>query len=289
MPDRSNGRDPSISVEELAEALEQDRVTVLDATYFAPAERRDARGAFEERRIAGARFFDINSVADRATGLPHMLPDTRSFETAMGELGVENGRHVVVYDRAHLRAAPRVWWTLRRFGHDDVSVLAGGLEAWCATGLPTERGPPAHPHPRSRYRATPRDELHRTLDDAIGNVSSERELYLDARPTDRFDGRSSDHWTSRRGHIRHSRGLPAGALLDNDGFLKPEAELRRIVTDIVKGDERRIVATCGSGISASVLAFALFRLGLPDVAVFDGSWAEWGEDGRTLPFTETNS
>ncbi len=280
----ANIKNPLISFAELIGLIGTDRAVVVDATYYAKSEDRDALVAFEEERIPGARFFDIDAVSNKDREIPHMLPVAAAFEAAMGALGIGDRQHVIVYDRHYLRAAPRVWWTFRRFGHSAVSILDGTFDAWKAAGLPVERGPVAYP--KAQYRASPNDELYRSLDQVVANVATAHELYVDARSAGRFGGEEGDAWTSRRGHIKGSVNIPAGSLVDADGRLKSRETLAAIFAPVLDG--RPVSALCGSGISAALVALGLHVIGHTDVAVYDGSWAEWGRDPATEPLTITS-
>lgn len=281
---RANIQNPLISFAELVDLIGTGRAVVVDATYYAKSEGRDALAAFEDGRIPGARFFDIDAVSDKNREIPHMLPDTAAFEAAMGALGIGDRQHVIVYDRHYLRAAPRVWWTFRRFGHDAVSILDGTFDAWKAAGLPVEHGPVAYS--KAQYRASPKDELYRSLEEVVANVATGHELYVDARSAGRFSGEDGDAWTSRRGHIKGSVNVPAGSLVVAEGRLKSREALASIFAPVLDG--RPISALCGSGISAALVALGLYVIGHPDVAVYDGSWAEWGRDPATEPLTVRN-
>jgi len=268
-------------VEHAASLLLSDNATAVDATYFAASEGADALDVYRHGHLPGARRFDIEAVSRPSCGLPHMLPEASAFDEMMARLGIETGRHLIVYDRPRLRSAPRAWWTFRHFGHERVSVLDGGYEAWVAAGLRTETGD--RDFDRGSFRASIQPALAASLDDVIAAAETGSALILDARPAARFSGLNAEPWTPRRGHIRGSLSLPSSTLLNTDGTLKTEAELRSLLAPML--DDRPIIATCGSGIAACVIAFALAVVGRTDVAVFDGSWAEWGQSPRTVALT----
>ena len=240
-----------------------------------PQLQRDAREEFGAAHLPGARFFDIDAIADRQTSLPHMLPSAAQFAEQVGGLGVGAGDLVVVYDTRGVISAARVWWTFRAMGHDRVAVLDGGLPLWRAEGRAVESG---HPTPRPRrFKARRREALVRTLDQMRDNVEAAREQVLDARSRGRFAGTEPEPRAGLRGgHIPGSLNLPYDAMYRPDGTLLPAEELRRRFESTGLDLERPIVTTCGSGVTASVLALGLHKVGARDVAVYDGSWSEWG-------------
>jgi thiosulfate/3-mercaptopyruvate sulfurtransferase len=270
-----------VSTAALAEILGQPKLVVVDATYFLPMQGRNARAEYEQRHIPGAVFFDIDAIADKANPLPHMLPDAATFATAVGELGIGNDSHIVVYDAHGMMSAARAWWSFRVFGHADVAVLDGGLPKWLAEGRPVESGT-ARPARRS-FNA--RFDPSQVRDKAAirANIRDRREQVVDARAAGRFSGREPEVWPGRRpGHIPGSLNLPYTDLLDPQSktFLPAEAiaeRFRAAGTDLA----RPVVTSCGSGVTAAVLAFALHLIGHRPVALYDGSWAEWGLPGDT--------
>lgn len=281
-------------------------VTVLDGSWYMPAAGRNTAAEHAAGpRIPGSRHFDIDAIADRSTTLPHMLPPAEQFVAAMAALGVAKARPVVVYDTAGLFSAARVWWTLRAFGHPRVGVLDGGLPAWAAAGHPVETGPlPAAPAPAA---APPEDwgvDPAMVVDmAAVGAivaapVGGRQDVLVDARPAARFAGEAPEPRAGlRSGHMPGARSLPFNVLLDagDHNRLRPEAELRRAFAEAgapVGGDvggggaasATRVVTTCGSGVTASVLYLALAACGRPfgagapggGTALYDGSWSEYG-------------
>lgn len=270
--------DSLVSTEWLAAHLRDANLKLLDGSWHMPQAKRDPRAEFEAAHLPGAVFFDIDGIADRATSLPHMLPAPEAFAGAVGALGVGAGDRVVVYDARGVVSAARVWWTFRAFGHDAVAVLDGGFPKWKAEGRPLESGRPAPA--RRAFRATPRPELVRDLAAMRANVETRREQVLDARSAGRFAATEPEPRAALRGgHIPGSLNLPYDALLRPDGTLLPPGELRKAFERAGVDWARPVATTCGSGITASTLAFALHTLGHDRVAVYDGSWTEWG--GRT--------
>jgi thiosulfate/3-mercaptopyruvate sulfurtransferase len=249
---------------------------VLDATLWLPGEGHDARADFEAAHIPGARLFDVEAFSDDATTLPHMVPTPGHFARRAGALGIGGDEVVVVYDQRGIFSAPRAWWLLRLFGHPDVRVLDGGLPAWRAAGLPLEHGSEAPIEPKT---FTPR--LHATrlrgLGDMLENLRSGRELVVDARAAARFAGSAPEPRPGMRsGHIPGSANLPFTELLDAEKrLLAPEALRARLGAAGVDG-ARPVVTSCGSGVTAAVVTLAMAEAGLPEGAIYDGSWSEWG-------------
>lgn len=254
-------------------------VRVLDASWYMPAQNRDAKAEFEAAHIPGASFFDIDAIADSANPLPHMLPTPQAFAKAVGALGIGNDDTVVVYDGAGMFSAPRVWWTFRVFGHDKVAVLDGGLPKWRREGRPTESGPPK---PRAvPFTASFRPELVRDFAAMSDNLQSAAARVLDARGAGRFHGTEPEPRPGLQGgHIPGSHNLPYSTLIDPaSGTMRPARELAPIFAAAGVGPNTAVIATCGSGLTAAILAFGLFLIGHGDVAVYDGSWSEWGARG----------
>ncbi len=252
----------------------------MDGTWHMPHLKRDPRAEFEAAHVPGAVFFDIDAIADRTTTLPHMLPTAEQFGAAVGALGIGNGDRVVVYDVRGVVSAARVWWTFRAFGHDAIAVLDGGLRAWRAEGRPVESGP-GRPTPRP-FTARRRPELVRDVEAMRANIGTRAAQVLDARSAGRFAGTEPEPRAGLRGgHIPGSLNLPYETLYRPDGTLKPPDELRGAVTAAGIDLGRPVVTTCGSGVTASVLALALYLIGRHDVAVYDGSWSEWGSRSDT--------
>ena len=273
--------DALVSTDWLAAHLDAPDVRVVDASYYLPHEGLDARQEFALHHVPGAVFFDIDEIADSGTDLPHMVPPPEKFSSRVRKLGLGDGVRIVVYDQRGMWSAPRVWWTFRYFGHRDIAVLDGGLVKWLAEGRPVEDGP-ARP---SERHFTPRVDsfLLRDRDQMMANLKSRREQVLDARSTGRFEGSAAELWPGRRGgHIPGSLNLPFDRLLDRESqTLKPAAELRTEIEAAGIDMSRPVVTTCGSGVTAAILALGLHVAGHRDVALYDGSWAEWGLPGDT--------
>jgi thiosulfate/3-mercaptopyruvate sulfurtransferase len=267
--------DPLVTTAWLAEHLDDAGVQVIDASWRMPTEPRTGRQDYDEGHIPGAVFFDVDAISDHATDLPHMLPSPGAFADAAGALGLRREAYIVVYDSQGVFSAPRVWWTLRVMGFPQVSVLDGGMKLWRAEGraVQTTTVSPAPTRLPSRHDA----DLVRHLAEVEGALKDGSVQVVDARPAARFLGEAPEPRPGlRSGHMPGARNLPWQAVVRENGTLKSAAEIRAAFTDAGVDPDRPIVTTCGSGITASVLALALARLGRLDVAVYDGSWAEWG-------------
>jgi thiosulfate/3-mercaptopyruvate sulfurtransferase len=267
--------DPLVSTAWLAERLGGSAVQVVDATLPKVGQQGHGRDSYDAGHIPGAVFFDINSVADPDTDLPHMLPTPEAFATAAGALGLRRDATVVVYDAHGVYSAPRVWWTLRTMGFPNVVVLDGGLPRWREEGRPVERDPSAPAATEVEPMHEPR--LVRDADAVQALLDSGEAQLLDARPAPRFRGEVAEPRAGlRSGHMPGALNLPFDTVVNPDGAMKTADELRRLFEAASVDLARPIVTTCGSGVTAATLALALARLGREDVAVYDGSWAEWG-------------
>ncbi len=275
-----------VSARWLQEHIGAPGLVIVDASWCLPADDRDCRAEFEASHIPGAVFFDIDTLVDADSDLPHMLPPPEAFTASMRELGINTDDRVVVYDSAGVFSSPRAWWMLRVFGHEHVSVLDGGLPAWRAAGgklasSADERGAGRPPGDFTAGKADP--ALLRSLSqvrDAIGDGS---EQLLDARSAPRFRGEVPEPRPGlRSGHMPGAFNLPYAQVLDPDTktLLAPDALKEQF---LAAGLDLRhpVVTTCGSGVSACVLSLAMVHATGRDAAVYDGSWAEWGREGET--------
>jgi thiosulfate/3-mercaptopyruvate sulfurtransferase len=274
-----------ISTARLDELLCEPGVMVFDATKYLPNEGRDGAAEYRAAHIAGARFFDIDLIADPDTDLPHMVPSAGRFAQLVGALGISNDSFVVFYDQKGLASAARGWWLMGLFGHDRAAVLDGGLPKWRAEGRPLESGepPPARP---AVFVPSFRAGRLRGIGDMMRNVEVRRELVLDARAAGRFTAAVPEPRPGMRGgHIPGSRNLPYTDLLAPDQTLLPPASLRARLAEAGVDGSRPVVTSCGTGVTAAILTLAMSLAGLPEGAVYDGSWTEWG--GRADTPVET--
>lgn len=260
----------------LADHLNTPDVIVLDGSMHLPTAKRNARAEYDAGHIPGASFFDIDEISDKSNALPHMLPSAVQFASQMKKMGIGDGLRIIVYDSEGLYSAARVWWMFRTMGHKDVAVLNGGLKKWKAEGRPLDSGPAPVRTPR---HFTPRFDASLVRDAnevkaLIGNASTQ---IVDARAAGRFTGTVPEPRAGlRSGHIPSSKNVPFTNLLNPDGTLKDEAGLRAVFKQAGVATDRPVVASCGSGVTAGVIALALAEIGASDAAVYDGSWSEWG-------------
>lgn len=264
-----------VSTDWLISHLKDPDLRLLDASWYMPHEGRDAKAEYEAAHILGARFFDIDDIADNRSDLPHMMPPVEKFMSRLRAMGVGDGHQVVVYDGSGLRSAARVWWMFRLMGQTNVAVLDGGLPKWQAEGHPVEDLPPVI---RDRHM-TVRVQNHLVRD--VTQVSSAAKLgdheIIDARAAERFQGAVPEPREGlRSGHIPGSRNVPFTSLLNSDQTMKSPDELRAVFERAGVDLGKPAITTCGSGVTAAVLSLAMERFGKTDHALYDGSWTEWG-------------
>lgn len=268
--------------DELESELDAPDLVIVDASWHMPDEGKVARAEYVAEHIPGAIFFDIDEIADTKSKLPHMLPPPEKFSSRMRSMGIGDGSRIVIYDSSGLFSAARVWWTFRVMGVDDVSVLNGGLPKWKKEGRPVESGAPVGRTTR-HFTARRNADLVRDVSDIKKLVKDKSAEIVDARAPERFVGNAPEPRPGlRSGHIPGAHNLPYGKLLNEDGTLKSAPELERLFADAGVDLSKPVVTSCGSGITASVLALALAQLGHRKTSVYDGSWSEWGAD-QSLP------
>ncbi len=275
--------DALVSADWLAAHLEAPDVRVVDATWHLPTVDRDARTEYLERHIPGAVYFDIDDISDSDTDLPHMLPSPEKFSARVRKLGLGDGNRIIVYDgNGGFSAAARVWWMFRVFGHGDVAVLNGGLPKWMAEGHPTEDRLPA-PTPR-HFTAQMNHVLVRSLDQIRRNLVDKRDQVVDARSAERFQGIADEpRPAKKKGHVPGSLNLPYPDLMSPDDHfvMRPADEIKAAFDAAGLEPGKPVVASCGSGVTAAVIALGLYLIGDENGAVYDGSWAEWGNRDDT--------
>ncbi len=265
-----------VSTEWLEQGLGSPDIAILDASWHLPAAKRDAKAEFLEARIPGARFFDIDDIADTASPLPHMLPSPEKFASRMQKMGVGDGIRVIAYDSAGLFSAARVWWMFKVFGHDAVAVLDGGLPKWKRENRPLENGQPTPPIER-HFSAGYRPELVRDMASVTVATMNGTAQIADARSPGRFRGEEPEARAGvRPGHIPGARNVHYASLFTPDGTLRPAHDIVTVFANAGIDLDKPVITSCGSGVTAAILSLALTRAGARDLALYDGSWAEWG-------------
>jgi thiosulfate/3-mercaptopyruvate sulfurtransferase len=263
-----------VSTQWLEDHLAAPDVVVVDGSFYLVTQKRDAREEYLAAHVPGAVFFDIDAISDHTNPLPHMLPSAEAFSSAMRALGIGDGETLVIYDGLGLYSAPRVWWTFRAFGVREVYILDGGFPKWKAEGRPIESG---------EVKRMPRHFTARLDHGMVADVADVQKALanhsaqvVDARAADRFRGEAPEPRPGlRAGHMPGALNVPYAALLE-DGRLRPREELAAAFAAGGVDTDKPVITSCGSGVTAAILTFALDALGKEQTSVYDGSWTEWG-------------
>ena len=267
-----------VSTEWLADHLQAPDVRIVDATWYLPNDGRIGLDTFNQGHIPGAVFFDIDDIADTGSDLPHMLPSPEKFSSRVRKLGLGDGLRIVVYDaNGGSMAACRVWWMFRAFGHDDVAVLNGGLPKWMAEERPLS-DLPIQVEERD-FTARYNNFLVRNVDQLIANLDNYKEQVIDVRSPGRFAGTEAEPRAGlRSGHIPDAINVPIPLIMDPTNYFafRSSAEIQNNLDAAGLDPKRPLVASCGSGVTACVVGLGLYLIGQKEVAIYDGSWTEWG-------------
>ncbi len=267
-----------VSTQWLEEHLGSPDIAIIDASWHMPATGRDAKAEFAGARIQGAQFFDIDELSDNSSPLPHMLPSPEKFASRMRKMGIGDGKRVIAYDAAGLFSAARAWWMFKVFGHDDVTVLDGGLPKWKAEGRPLDEGPALKPQER-HFTSQFQSLLLRDKADIAEAVKRGNAQIADARSPARFRGEEAEPRAGvRAGHMPGAMNVHYATLLKSDGTLKSPDEIRAVFAAAGVDTAKPVITSCGSGVTAAILTLGLTLAGAKNHALYDGSWTEWGGD-----------
>jgi thiosulfate/3-mercaptopyruvate sulfurtransferase len=275
-----------ITSEWLSAHLDDPHILILDASWHLPAAKRNAREEFLAEHIPGAAFFDLDASSDPSTTLPHMLPSPEKFASDMKRLGASDSKHIICYDAVGLFSAARLWWMLKWFGHNSVSVLDGGLLKWQAERRPLQTGEATTSEAR-HFTPHLKPEIVRTLNDVAAALQGNSAQLVDARSPSRFRGEEPEPRPGvKPGHMPGAHNVHYASLINTDGTLKSKAELKAAFEAAGINLTNPIITTCGSGVTAAILYLALAELGHDKTSLYDGSWAEWGASGQEIVTNE---
>jgi thiosulfate/3-mercaptopyruvate sulfurtransferase len=281
MPTLLDERENLVSTQWLAQRIDAPDIVIIDASYYLPDAGRNGRQEYDEQRIPGAVFFDIDEISDDTSSLPHTMPPAEKFSSRMRNMGIGDGMRVVVYDGAGLFSAARVWWMFRTFGHTDVAILDGGFPKWLAEELPVEDGPPLPRQPRhltARFAAS----SVRDKQDILSAIGSGSPQIADARSPGRFSAAEPEPRAGMRGgHMPGARNVHYKTLLNDDGTMKSTEAIAQVFEDAGIDLAKPVITSCGSGVTAAILTLGLMLTGHKANSLYDGSWVEWGSDPDT--------
>jgi thiosulfate/3-mercaptopyruvate sulfurtransferase len=255
---------------------------ILDATFYLPDSGLVAEDEYKKKHIPNAIFFDINKIADPNNSLPHMIPSKDLFSKMMQNIGLNKDDEIIIYDNSPFLSSARAWFLFRYFGHDKISIMQGGIKNWKNYGGNITQGNVILE--KGNYIASAeRKELVVNLDEMILASQNKKNVILDARSKKRFLGEALEPRPNLpSGHIPNSKSLPSSDLINKEGYLKSKDEINQIFSNINVNTNDKIIATCGSGVSACVISIALFCLGKTDTPIYDGSWTEWASSGQEI-------
>lgn len=265
---------PFVSTAWLAENLANPALRVVDGSWHLPPTGRNGAQEYAQGHIPGAVFFNLDAISDASNPLPHMLPKAEDFADSVGALGISDGNTIVIYDQLGLFTAPRVAWMFRIYGAKNVHILEGGLPRWVSENRPVTSVATATTP--ARFAATLDAATVADLARVLGTLKSGDAQVVDARPAARFDGQAPEPRPGvRSGHMPGSLNLPFSAVVDNGALKSPEA-IRAAMAQAGIDPAKPVVCSCGSGVSAVVIAMAMAQAGVDIRAIYDGSWAEYG-------------
>lgn len=254
----------------------RDDVSFVDASWYLPAQKRNGEEEYRHMRIPGAVFFDIDKISDPNSDLPHMLPSPEEFARTASVMGISNEHQIIVYDGPGLFSSARAWWTFKIMGAQNVKILEGGMDAWKAANLPIETG---NPNPPLAHIFTPHFNpgMVASMDEVVEGLKSGDAVVLDARPHARFYGEAKEPRPGlRSGHMPGAINLPSSSIVEN-GLLKSREALEELFSELGIGENTKVITSCGSGVTAAILSLALSETSRSNHALYDGSWAEWGQ------------
>ena len=252
----------------------QNDVIILDASWYLPIQERNAYEEYKKSHIPHALYFDIDKVCNIESDLPHTVPTELQFTSNIEELGINNKSHIILYCHDGIETSPRAWWLFKLFGHKNVSILNGGLKAWLnVNGEKSTNIPKVF---KSKYITKINKKLLATNADIIDSLNKNRHQVVDARSIERFTGKEEEPRPGlQKGHIPNSINIPFNLFFNNGYFIK-DKEIRDVLDNNNFNYNKNIISSCGSGVTACVLAFALELIGEKNWQVYDGSWSEWG-------------
>jgi thiosulfate/3-mercaptopyruvate sulfurtransferase len=266
----------------LMSKIDNINLKILDATFYLPDSGLIAEEEYKKKHIPNAIFFDINKIADPNNSLPHMIPSKDLFSKMMQNIGLNKDDEIIIYDNSPFLSSARAWFLFRYFGHDKIFIMQGGVKNWENNGGNITNGNVVLE--KGNYIASAeRKELVVNLDQMILASQNKENVILDARSRKRFLGEALEPRPNLpSGHIPNSQSLPSSDLINKDGYLKSKDEINQIFSNIRVNTSDKIIATCGSGVSACVISIALFCLGKKDIPIYDGSWTEWASSGQEI-------